>query len=182
MSSDEDTPPSLDKDAAVNNKKDKKSNKVVASPSGLRRRFKLFKHKNAATKEGTISTTGLRDICSVTSGVQRSLATDLNEDVESGVDVLDEQQNQSLPLDDEAQNNDDTSVGKEILNELQESIDNIEVDEEEVLNVRELSGCEAKERFHDEESGVTVFSPVGFVDMRDYVERRKPDYRYLFHF
>lgn len=156
MSSDEDTTPSLEKDTI----KTKKT-------TGLRRRFKLFKQKHSSPKEGTIGTSDLQDIYAVTSDIQRPLATDFNEDVESGVDALEEDNlMQSNVLEDE----------KGILNEIAEHVDNIEVDDEEVLNVREVSGCDIRNKSNGEEKSVTVFAPVGFVDMRDYAERKSPNY------
>lgn len=159
MSSDEDTTPSLEKDNKNN----------VSNPSGLRQRFKLFGQKNQ-TKEGTINSTYLRDICSVNSGIERPLPSDCIDDVESGVDVL-EENNFSL-------NSQIVLEENRILEEITEQIDNIEIDDEHVLNVRELNGFEAKEKFNDKEnSTVTLFAPVGFVDMRDHTERTAPNYR-----
>lgn len=169
MSSDDDTTPSLEKDTTPKNKPPLTVTPSATSTasSALRRRFKLFKEKHSP-KEGTISTTGLRDICSVTSGIQRNLPTDFGEDVESGVDVLLEESGlhdaSGVVADEE----------EKILQEIAEQIENIEVDDEKVLNVRELNGHETKQRFNGEEREVTVFSPVGFVDMRDYVERKPP--------
>lgn len=171
MSSDDDTTASLEKDTAP-----KKKPPITVTPSAtstassaLRRRFKLFREKHSP-KEGTISTTDLRDICSLTSGIQHNLPTDFGDDVESGVDVL---------LEESGLHDAGHSVADEeekILQEIAEQIENIEVDDENVLSVRELNGHEAKQRFNGEEREVTVFSPIGFVDMRDYVDRKPPNY------
>lgn len=164
MSSDDDTP-SLEKDAGKKEKKNK-------NPSGLRRRFKLFKHKSTP-KEGLITADGLYNICSISSGIVRPLPSDTAEDIESGVDVLEDgnlQNSQTIHgIEDE----------KEILSEISEQIENIEVDTEQVLNVRELNGIETREAFSTQDRSVTVFAPVGFVDMRNYVERTTLDYRWV---
>lgn len=164
MSSDEDATPSLEKDTSSS-----KKGVVTVSPSGLRRRFKLFKERHAP-KEGTISTESLRDICSVTSGFERSLTSDFVEDIESGVDVLEEGGLQ------EGRCGSDVLAVEEILNEITEHIENIGVDDEKVLHVREMDGSETKEMFNGEDKEVTVFAPVGFVDMRNYIERKPPNY------
>lgn len=170
MSSDEDTT-SIDKDAA--RRKEKK--KSVASPSGLRRRFKLFRNKSPQ-KEGHIASSGLREICSIASGLERPVLP--SDEIESGVDVLEENDfgegQDTIPPDVE------TFVDEtEVLQEISEHIENMEVDGEQVLNVNELSGTEAKEKFARENESVTVFAPVGFVDMRDYTERTPTDYRWM---
>lgn len=162
MSSDEDATPSLEKDA---NKRD-----VPSPSSGLRRRFRLFRQKKKA-KEGTVTTADLQDIYSVTSGVQHptsdTSSTSYMGAIESGVDVLDT----------ESHFRDSSTEDNKILDDISEQIANIEVDEERVLNMKELTGSEAREKFYGEDTSVTVFAPVGFVDMRDYVERRPVNYR-----
>lgn len=169
MSSDEDTT-SLEKDMS---KKEKRTNKGISCPSSLRRRFKFFKHKSTP-REGVISSAGLRDICSIASGTERPLASDFVGDIESGIDVLEESNFEGPQT---VGQSGTTTDENEVLKELSEQIDNIEVDEEQVLNVKELSGAETVDKFNEHKESVTVFAPAGFVDMRNYVETTPPDHR-----
>lgn len=171
MSSDEDTP-SLEKDVS---KKEKGKNKNTHFSAGLRRRFKLFRNKSPLG-EGLVSTAGLQNVCSITTGIERPLPSELNEDIESGVDVLEEGNFQSERSDMDKDSFKDV-LDEDVLKEVTQHIDNIEVDEELVLNVEELNGSEVKEKFLKEKKPLTVFAPVGFVDMRNCVEQKPSDYK-----
>ncbi|CAG9824129.1 unnamed protein product [Phaedon cochleariae] len=147
MSSDEDTS-SLEKDK--NNEK---------ASSGVRHRFRFFKKHHQ--EEGTVKVNDLSKLYNInTESAEQALPED-SEGVESAVDALEETDQKS-----------DTPTIKvaslEVLKSVCQKIDNLEIGDNNVVDIREVSGMELKEKFFDcnEDTVKTVFAPTGFVDLR----------------
>jgi len=88
-----------------------------------------------------------------------------NEDVESGVDALEE-----ADFKKESEDNLDVSGGvmnEEIIKKVAEKIDNIEIDKENVVNIKQVTGEDIQKSFFSGAKDMTtVFAPTGFVDLR----------------
>lgn len=87
-----------------------------------------------------------------------------NEDVESGVDALEE-----ADFKKESQENFDVSgvMNEEIIKKVAERIDNIEIDNENVVNIKQVTGEDIQKSFFSgAKEMTTVFAPTGFVDLR----------------
>ncbi|EFA08264.1 testis-expressed protein 2 isoform X2 [Tribolium castaneum] len=110
---------------------------------GLRQRFRLLKSKSS--KEGTISKKSLASIYSINSDKIEQALPEEN-DIESAVDALEE-----------------IGANFKILKEIEQDFDNIKIDDENVVNIKEVSGEEIREI---QSKPQTVYAPVGFVDLR----------------
>lgn len=170
MSSDDDTP-SIDKD--------KKSH----SPN-VRHRFKFLKsHGKGQPKEGTINIGSLSKIYNINTEKVDQALPEHTEDVESAVDALEETDfKDSLPKNPEKVVSNEVILEKvrNVDNSLQfdrrvipiflqvvEKIDNIELEVDKVINIKEVSGEDIRKSFFSGENTMThVFAPTGFVDVR----------------
>ncbi|RZC34748.1 testis-expressed sequence 2 protein, partial [Asbolus verrucosus] len=145
MSSDDDTP-SIEKDR-------KTEERAKAATGGLRQRFRLLKPKSSP-REGTISKSGLAKLYNInTDKIEQALPEE--SEIESAVDALEDANLQS-----------DESVDPDVLKRIEEEFDNIKIDKDDVINVKEVSGSEVKQMHWVSRRPKTVYSPVGFVDMR----------------
>ncbi|XP_056641762.1 testis-expressed protein 2 isoform X3 [Diorhabda sublineata] len=157
MSSDEDTP-SLEKD-----KKDEKF--LSVTPSSFKHKFRFFRKNNK--EEGTIKTNDLSKIYNINTENKEQTLPEDSEGVESAVDALEETDLKTqtpVKISDE-----------EIVRTVTHKIDNFEVDSENVINIREVTGSEIRERFFDcKDEEKTVFAPTGFVDLRPKAKTDRP--------
>lgn len=158
MSSDEDTP-SLEKD-----KKD-------VTPSSFKHKFRFFRKSHK--EEGTIKTSDLSKIYNINMENKEQTLPEDSEGVESAVDALEETdlKPQTTPV---------KMSNEEILKTVTQKIDNLEIDNENVINIREVTGSEIREKFFnckDEEK--TVFAPTGFVDLRPKATTERPFSNYI---
>ncbi|XP_018562200.1 testis-expressed protein 2-like isoform X2 [Anoplophora glabripennis] len=154
MSSDDDTP-SLDKD-----KKEDKDVPSKSPTSAITQKFRLFKNKTLI-KEGSVKVNDLSKLYNInTEKVDQALPED-SEDVENAVDALE---------DDNLKGGDGEkkkTVDKEdVLKSVSQKFDNIELDNEKGLTVREVTGKEIRSTFLEGGGLRTVFAPTGFVDLR----------------
>ncbi|XP_044252894.1 testis-expressed protein 2 isoform X2 [Tribolium madens] len=126
---------------------------------GLRQRFRLLKSKTGGAREGTISRKNLASIYSINNDKIEQALPEEN-DIESAVDALEE-----------------IGANFKILKEIEHDFDNIKIDEENVVNIKEVSGDEMKEKS-------IVYAPVGFVDLRgrNTIEGKKNISTKGFHF
>lgn len=170
MSTDEDTP-SLENDAGKQPEQEPEEEKKTEGPKPLksiiRQRFRMLKNRTTF-KEGTVGTSSLQNLYSINTGLNASASDVREEEVESGVDALE----------DEFRSRDDepgTSTGrkkkarpilKSWLRGVTRNIDNIEVDEDNVLNVSAVSGTEMRTMYLAGADSRTIFAPSGFVDLR----------------
>lgn len=154
MSSDDDTP-SLDKD-----KKDDKEVPNRSPTSALTQKFRLFKNKTVI-KEGSVKVNDLSKLYNInTEKIDQALPED-SEDVESAVDALEDT---NLKGDDGGKKK---TVDKEdVLKSVSQKFDNIELDNDKSLTVREVTGKEIRSTFSEGGDLRTVFAPTGFVDLR----------------
>lgn len=170
MSSDEDTP-SLDKD-----KKLEKS--LHQSPSNsLRHRFRFLRHK-APVEEGTVKEKDLSKIYNINAEKNEEVLREDSEEVENAVDALEETGLKT-----------DTSEGKakvsnnpDVLKYVTEKIDNIDLDDDQVIHIQEVTGTEIRDTYFDcqEDKPKTVYAPTGFVDLRPLLIKSRPScYNYL---
>lgn len=115
--------------------------------SGLRQRFRLLKSKSGV-KEGTISKKNLASIYNINNDrIEQALPEE--NDIESAVDALEE-----------------IGTNSKILKGIEEQFDNIKLDSENVVNVKEVLGNEVKQIHWTTKLPKTVFAPTGFVDLR----------------
>lgn len=87
-----------------------------------------------------------------------------NEDVESGVDALEE-----ADFKKESEENIDVNkvMNEEIIKKVAEKIDNIEIDKDNVVNIKHVTGEDIQRSFFSGSKEMTnVFAPTGFVDLR----------------
>lgn len=162
MSSDDDTP-SLDKD-----KKDDKDAPSKSSASALTQKFRLFSKSKTVIKEGSVKVNDLSKLYNInTEKIEQALPED-SEDVESAVDALedtnfkeDEDEKKTIDKDD-------------VLKSVTQKFDNIELDNERNLNVREVTGKEIRSTFLEGGELKTVFAPTGFVDLRPPPIKNRP--------
>ncbi|KAL3273247.1 hypothetical protein HHI36_014701 [Cryptolaemus montrouzieri] len=163
MSSDEDST-SL-KNETPTNLKLPRSPTLPITPT-LRQRFKLLKaSKNGSTvsKEGTVSMSNLTKIYNMTTDDTEQAFPEHNEEIESGVDALEDAdyKDSSTKM---------VRSDSEVLTGLEHKIDNIQIDNDGTVIVREAGGF----RWRGESSGddgdgkvmKTVYAPKGFVDFR----------------
>lgn len=153
MSSDDDTP-SLDKDT-------KTKSSFLSPGSGLRHRFKFLKSKGSS-KEGTVNVNNLSKIYNINTEKVEQALPEHSDDVESGVDALEEGNLNTDFLEHERKiSNDD------IVKAVASKIDNFEIDSENSISIREVTGKEIRESFLNNPNDTkTVFAPSGFVDLR----------------
>ncbi|XP_076272264.1 testis-expressed protein 2 isoform X4 [Rhynchophorus ferrugineus] len=150
MSSDDDTP-SIDKD--------KKSH----SPN-VRHRFRFLKsHGKGQLKEGTINIGSLSKIYNINTEKVDQALPEHTEDVESAVDALEETDfKDSLP-----KNTEKVISNEAILEKVTEKIDNIELEDDKVVKIKEVQGEDIRKSFFSSGNTMThVFAPTGFVDVR----------------
>ncbi|XP_063917342.1 testis-expressed protein 2 isoform X3 [Zophobas morio] len=144
MSSDDDTP-SIEKD-----KKTEDRAKLAASGGGLRQRFRLL--KKTANKEGTVTRRNLTSLYNInTDKIEQALPEET--EIESAVDALEDANLQ-------------TTAEDKVLTALEHDYDNIKLDAENVINIKEVSGSEVREVHWASKTPKTVFAPVGYVDFR----------------
>ncbi|XP_074039959.1 testis-expressed protein 2 isoform X2 [Leptinotarsa decemlineata] len=148
MSSDEDTP-SIEKD--------RKSDK--SSPLCLRQRFRFFKKNHS--EEGTVKINDLSKLHNITTESAEQALPEETEGVENAIDALEESNLDDISMDMKISNDN-------ILRTVVQKIDNLELDNDNVVIVREVLGDEMRERYFDcnQDIGKTVFAPSGFVDLR----------------
>lgn len=126
MSSDDETP-SLDAD-----KRDEAKKKVHRkSPHVFSQRFRFLRHSGA--KEGTVHVNSLSRLYNINTEKVEQALPEHTEEVESGVDALNDIESETIP---EAHKIDN----EEILRKVSDKIDNIELDDERVINFREVTG------------------------------------------
>ncbi|CAH1135926.1 unnamed protein product [Ceutorhynchus assimilis] len=160
MSSDDETS-SIDKE------------KKLHSPSIIRQKFRFLKHHNhkSPTKEGTVDINNLTKIYNINTEKVEQALPEHSEDVESAVDALEETDFRDSP-----EKIEDGFVKEEIIKKVAEKIDNIEIDQENVVNVRQISGEEVQRSFLTGDKKMsTVFAPKGFVDVRCRTTNRLSD-------
>ncbi|XP_044758998.1 testis-expressed protein 2 isoform X2 [Coccinella septempunctata] len=142
---------------------------LKSSPSTptVRQRFRLLKtSKNGMTtcKEGTVSMSSLTKMYNVNVDDTKQMLPDQTEEVESGVDALADVDFKNTPKGSSSKMVHSRSL---VLSSLEKSIDNIEIDEDGTVNIREVAGIRWKGEGSDDKSEVkTVFAPTGFVDFR----------------
>ncbi|XP_019869679.2 testis-expressed protein 2 isoform X2 [Aethina tumida] len=159
MSSDDETP-SLDAD-----KRDEAKKKVHRkSPHVFSQRFRFLRHSGA--KEGTVHVNSLSRLYNINTEKVEQALPEHTEEVESGVDALNDIESETIP---EAHKIDN----EEILRKVSEKIDNIELDDERVINFREVTGKEIRNSFFTTDSSSTIFAPSGFVDLRPAKSHKK---------
>lgn len=164
MSSDEETQ-SLEKD--------KKDEKILPlpSPSSFKRKFRFF--KKGHQEEGTVKINELSKLYNINAENVEQALPEESDGVESAVDALEESN-----LKTEYDKSDKTTT-EDILNFVTQKISNIDIDDESVINVKEVSGTEIREKFFDCKEEMTVFAPTGFVDLRPAETRNRPFSNYL---
>ncbi|CAG9860576.1 unnamed protein product [Phyllotreta striolata] len=164
MSSDEDTP-SLDKD--------KKNEKLlsVTPPSSFKQKFRFFRRHHQ--EEGAIKINDLSKLCNINTENAEQVLPEESEGVENAVDALEESALRSKPRQDELSS-------EEVLKVVAQRISNIEFDNDNVINIREVSGSEIREKYFDcREEEKAVFAPTGFVDLRPAKTSNRPEYNYF---
>ncbi|CAG9826944.1 unnamed protein product [Diabrotica balteata] len=163
MSSDEDTP-SLEKD-----KKDEKY--LSVTPSSFKHKFRFFKKTHH--EEGTIKTNDLSKLYNInTENIEQALPED-SEGVENAVDALEESNLKPEPSPVKISN-------EEILKTVAQKINNVEIDSENVIHVKEVQGTDIREKYFDcKDEEKIVFAPTGFVDLRPIATTNRPFYNYL---
>lgn len=145
MSSDDETP-SIEKDK----KTDEKSK--IPQSGGLRQRFRLLKPKSQI-REGSISKKSLASLYNInTEKIEQALAEE--NEIENAVDALEETTLQQ-----------EIASGK-ILKEIEQQFDNIKIDNDNVVNIKEVNGNEVRAIHWASKTPKTVFAPIGFVDFR----------------
>ncbi|XP_060522964.1 testis-expressed protein 2 isoform X2 [Cylas formicarius] len=154
MSSDEDTS-SVDKG---------KNEKKVVSPSHtniFKQKFRFLRHRGAP-KEGLTNINNLSKIYNINTEKVEQALPEHSDDVESAVDALEDSEERG-----ETKSEEHKSLGNEgIIRAVAEKIENIEVDSENVLNIKEIMGEDIRQSSEKTNKVVTVFAPTGFVDLR----------------
>ncbi|XP_045476118.1 testis-expressed protein 2 isoform X2 [Harmonia axyridis] len=142
----------------------------------VRQRFRLLKtSKNgvATTKEGTVSLSSLTKMHNVNVDDVKQMLPDHSEELESGVDALADVEFNGGPKETPKMVHSRSLV----LNALEKSIDNIEIDEDGTVNIREVAGVQWRGEEVGEESEVrTVFAPTGFVDFRYRIRKENSNF------
>lgn len=176
MSSEDDSP-SLEKEAdkepeEEEEKKERKKRIRFGSTVGLRQRFRMMRQNKA--KEGTVAAVDLEELYNINTGLQSSSVSQVDE-VESGVDALEEDFHEDKPgcsktashysMKDKGTKT-VRSISAHWLRGIARTIDNVDVDEESVLTIREVDGNDIRSMVSKGSECKTVFAPRGFVDMR----------------
>lgn len=168
MSSDDDTP-SIEND--TNKKPEPKEEKKEEAPmplkSVLKQRFRMLKNRTTF-KEGTIDVSSLQNLQRVSTGVDPNVSDLRDEEVESGVDALEDEfcTRDNEPGTSTGSRKKTHPISKKWMKDVAQNIDNMEVDENSVLNVREVSGTEMRTMYLAGADSRTIFAPSGFVDLR----------------
>jgi hypothetical protein len=149
MSSDDDTP-SIEKDKKT---EDRAKHMTIATSGGLRQRFRLLRPKSSI-REGTISKKSLAGLYNInTDKIEQALPEE--SEIESAVDALEDTNLQV-----------EHGVNDRVIKGISDQFDNIKVDDDNVVNVKEVSGSEVKTISWSTKIPKTVYAPVGFVDLR----------------
>lgn len=185
MSSDDDSP-SLEKEItkpSTETKKDEKSSKTPENKkaqkthkplsTGLRHRFRLLKNKTPS-REGMLRKGDIHDLCSINGALNSRSSGAIADEVESGIDALEDTEFHDVTgtsgrtADDTLKSRgSDTSGCEDILSVMSKSFDNVEVDEHNVINIKDVNGQDIRTMFLTGEQPKTVFAPSGFVDLRE---------------
>lgn len=180
MSSDDESP-SLEKDK----KSCETSNldSVTPTSSSAKQKFK-FVRKKKSSKEGNISLNTLANIYELNTGLKAPIsdekrsASDDNIEVESGVEALEDinfQQAQTSGTEESdhiSTTSSDfkllhqASTDEDVLSNIIETIDNVKIDDDQVLNIQQVSGADIRRSFLSEDKNCTYLAPEGFVDVR----------------
>ncbi|KAK9887753.1 hypothetical protein WA026_000068 [Henosepilachna vigintioctopunctata] len=172
MSSDDDTPP-LKNETPTNLKMAQSPTPITPT---LRQRFRLLKAaKNGTTtsKEGTVSVTNLAKICNINADKADQMLPEHNEEVESAVDALEDVDFREIS------GNSSSKMARSestILNSLARTVDNIEIDNDGTINVKEIVGFKWRGDGEDRNDAKTVFAPKGFIDFRYRMQQEKNNF------
>ncbi|CAH0564014.1 unnamed protein product [Brassicogethes aeneus] len=156
MSSDDDTP-SIEKD-----KKEEKKKKKI--PHAFSQRFRFL--RKTGPKEGTLHVNSLSKIYNINAEKVDQALPEHAEEVESAVEAFDD-------FEVETKSDDIKLTNTDIIKNVSDKIDNIEVDKDNVVTVKEVTGKEIRQNYLTNEKSSVIFAPTGHVDLREPPKTRK---------
>lgn len=187
MSTDDETP-SLEKDKKLEESGKKSEESLQGrkpersiSDVGLRRRYRLSTSSNA-DREASISVKSLAHLYELNTGLKLNVTNGKHSEdaseVESGVEAFEDEvldQNVATEFQVEAESVSAisdvkspprTHSGEDLLTSLAQQIENFEVDEDNCINIRKVSGVEIQHAVMCDDKPHSFFAPEGFVDLR----------------